>query len=235
MWYNNTNYENLYCTILCNGQVQKTEVITLTKQEICIKACDVLEQVYPESVCALHYAHPYQLVIAVRLSAQCTDARVNIVTKELFAKYPTLESFAEADLAELEAVIKPCGFYHMKAKSIKEMANQLLTQFGGRAAAYHGGTAHAVRCRQKICQFDFGRYFRTAGNCGRYALYSHYRTAWSDQTQGTGKGGAGFTEIGSAGTLFGLLSPGGAIWAGCLPCEKTTLFQLSYGRLLQVR
>lgn len=83
-----------------------------------------------ESVCALHYAHPYQLVIAVRLSAQCTDARVNIVTKELFAKYPTLESFAEADLAELEAVIKPCGFYHMKAKSIKEMANQLLTQFG---------------------------------------------------------------------------------------------------------
>ena len=131
MWYNNTNYENLYCTILCNGQVQKTEVITLTKQEVCIKACDVLEQVYPESVCALHYAHPYQLVIAVRLSAQCTDARVNIVTKELFAKYPTLESFAEADLAELEAVIKPCGFYHMKAKSIKEMANQLLTQFGG--------------------------------------------------------------------------------------------------------
>ena len=67
----------------------------------------------------LNFTKPYELMIATRLSAQCTDARVNIVTETLFKKYPTLESFAEADLSELEEVVKPCGFYHTKAKSIK--------------------------------------------------------------------------------------------------------------------
>ena len=70
-------------------------------------------------------------MIAARLSAQCTDARVNIVTEELFKKYPTLEAFAEADLKELEEAVRPCGFYRTKAKSIKEMAGQLINNFGG--------------------------------------------------------------------------------------------------------
>lgn len=104
----------------------------MTKQEIALRACDVLENRYPESMCALHYRAPYELLIAVRLSAQCTDARVNIVTKTLFQQYPTLESFADADLEELEQAVKPCGFYHTKAKSIKEMANRLLTVYNGR-------------------------------------------------------------------------------------------------------
>ena len=72
-------------------------------------------------------------MIAVRLSAQCTDARVNIVTKTLFQQYPTLESFAAANLEELEQAVKPCGFYHMKAKSIKEMAIRLLTVYDGKS------------------------------------------------------------------------------------------------------
>lgn len=104
----------------------------MTKEEIALKACDILEEYYPESVCALRYSKPYELLIAVRLSAQCTDARVNIVTETLFSKYPTLETFARADLSELEQDVKPCGFYRTKAKSIIEMANRLIDVYDSR-------------------------------------------------------------------------------------------------------
>ena len=101
----------------------------MTKKEKAILACDILEKLYPDAKCSLEYKHPYELMIATRLSAQCTDARVNIVTKTLFEKYPTLEAFAKADLSELEQDVKPCGFYRTKAKSIIEMANQLINNF----------------------------------------------------------------------------------------------------------
>lgn len=104
----------------------------MTKEEIALKACDILEEYYPGSVCALHYGKPYELLIAVRLSAQCTDARVNIVTETLFQKYPTLEAFASADLTEFEQDVKPCGFYRTKAKSIIEMANRLIDVYDSR-------------------------------------------------------------------------------------------------------
>ncbi len=103
----------------------------MTKQEIAHEAVRILKERYPDAVCSLVYDKPYELMIAVRLSAQCTDARVNIVTKELFAKYPTLESFAGADLAELEAAVKPCGYYRSKAQNIRDAAQVLLTQYGG--------------------------------------------------------------------------------------------------------
>lgn len=103
----------------------------MTKKERALMTCEALEKLYPDAVCSLDYRKPYELMIAARLSAQCTDARVNVVTKELFKKYPTLEAFAEADLNELEEVIRPCGFFRTKAKSIKEMAGQLIENFGG--------------------------------------------------------------------------------------------------------
>ncbi|MGN0630558.1 MAG: endonuclease III [Ruminococcus sp.] len=103
-----------------------------TKDEKAIKACDILEEIYPESVCALKYEKPYELLIAVRLSAQCTDARVNIVTESLFKKYPTLESFADAELSELEQDVKPCGFYRTKAESIIGMAKRLIEVYDSR-------------------------------------------------------------------------------------------------------
>ena len=90
-----------------------------------------LEKVYPEAQCSLVCEKPYELLIAVRLSAQCTDARVNIVTKELFKRFPTLESFAEADLSEVEEIVKPCGLFHTKAKSVIELSKKLLNDFGG--------------------------------------------------------------------------------------------------------
>jgi endonuclease-3 len=103
----------------------------MTKKERALLACETLEKIYPDVKCSLQYEKPYELLIATRLSAQCTDARVNIVAGPLFKKYPNLEAFANADIKELEEAVKPCGFYHTKAKSIKEMAGQLLEHFGG--------------------------------------------------------------------------------------------------------
>lgn len=103
----------------------------MTKKEIAKLACEELEKIYPDIDCTLTYEKPYELMFAARLAAQCTDARVNIVTKTLFVKYPDLQAFADADIEELEQDVKPCGFYHTKAKSLKEMAQQLISNFGG--------------------------------------------------------------------------------------------------------
>lgn len=101
----------------------------MRKKERGLLAVEKLKERYPEAVCSLEYQKPYELLIATRLSAQCTDARVNIVTKELFRRFPTLASFAEAEISELEKIVKPCGLYKTKAKSIKEMSIQLIERF----------------------------------------------------------------------------------------------------------
>ena len=93
---------------------------------------DLLKVKYPEAPCALHYQTDYQLMIAVRLSAQCTDARVNLVTPSLFAAYPTLEAFARADIADVEKYIHSCGFFRQKAKDIVLACQMLLTQHDGK-------------------------------------------------------------------------------------------------------
>ncbi|MBE5888745.1 MAG: endonuclease III [Lachnospiraceae bacterium] len=91
-----------------------------------------LDEVYgTEYICYLNHENPWQLLIAVILSAQCTDARVNIVTKDLFAKYDTLDKFANADLKELEMDIRPTGFFHNKAKNIIGCAKRLVEVYGG--------------------------------------------------------------------------------------------------------
>ena len=91
-----------------------------------------LDEAYgTEYVCYLNYETPWQLLIAVILSAQCTDARVNIVTKDLFQKYPSLEAFANADLKELEQDIHSTGFYHNKAKNIISCARTLVEKYDG--------------------------------------------------------------------------------------------------------
>ena len=91
-----------------------------------------LEEYYPGPQCSLTYVKDYEMLFAVRLSAQCTDARVNIVTKDLFRTYPTLRSFAEANLEELQEAVRPCGFFRNKGKDIKETAALLLERHGGR-------------------------------------------------------------------------------------------------------
>ena len=91
-----------------------------------------LKQEYPDALCALHYGKDYELMIAVRLSAQCTDARVNLVTPALFARYPTLDAFAEADVAEVETYVHSCGFYKHKAEDIVLACRMLRDEYSGK-------------------------------------------------------------------------------------------------------
>lgn len=104
----------------------------MTKKERALKAVEILKQVYPDALCSLTASNPFELLVAVRLSAQCTDARVNLVTPALFERYKSIEDFAAADVAEVETYIKSCGFYKNKAESIVGMARKILSDFGGR-------------------------------------------------------------------------------------------------------
>ena len=91
-----------------------------------------LKQLYPDALCSLNYEKDYELLFAVRLSAQCTDARVNLVTPALFQRFPTLESFAEADPAEVGTYIHSCGFFNAKSKDLVACAQMLLEKHGGK-------------------------------------------------------------------------------------------------------
>ena len=104
----------------------------MTKKQRALAVIERLKEKYPDAICSLTYRKDYELLIATRLSAQCTDARVNIVTKDLFAQFPTVESFAQADLSQVEEIVKPCGLYKTKAKSIVEMCKILLEHFDGK-------------------------------------------------------------------------------------------------------
>ena len=91
-----------------------------------------LEEIYPESVCALEYGgEPWKLLVMGRLSAQCTDARVNIVCRDLFAKFPTCDALADAPIEQIEDIVRPCGLFRTKAASIKAACAMLRDEFGG--------------------------------------------------------------------------------------------------------
>ena len=94
-----------------------------------------LKEAYPDPKCALEYQEDYQLMIAVRLSAQCTDERVNMITPALFDRFPTLEAFAEADVAEVEEYVHSCGFYRHKARDIVLACQMLRDEYGGKVPA----------------------------------------------------------------------------------------------------
>ena len=103
----------------------------MTKKELARLAVDALKAEYPDAICSLEYQDPLQLLIATRLSAQCTDARVNLVTPGLFARFPTLEAFCDGTEEEIGELIRSCGFYNTKSKDILGMCRMIRDQFGG--------------------------------------------------------------------------------------------------------
>lgn len=104
----------------------------MNKKEKALLAVEALKKEYPEAVCSLTAKNEFELLVATRLSAQCTDARVNIVTPALFERYKTLEDYASADVEDVENYIRSCGFFHTKARDIIGMAQQILERFDGR-------------------------------------------------------------------------------------------------------
>jgi endonuclease-3 len=104
----------------------------MTKKQIALLAVEALKKEYPQAICSLVYTDPLQLLIATRLAAQCTDARVNMVTPALFQRFPTVDDFASATPEEVAEYIKSCGLYKTKSKDIVEMAKALKANFGGK-------------------------------------------------------------------------------------------------------
>ena len=104
----------------------------MTKKERVLEIQKIFSEVYPAAGCTLDYKDPLHLLIATQLAAQCTDARVNLVTPALFERYPDAKAFAEADIKELESYIYSTGFYHNKAKNIIGCCQMIITRFGGK-------------------------------------------------------------------------------------------------------
>ena len=104
----------------------------MRKKEIALSAVEILKKIYPDAICSLEYSDPFQLLVATRLSAQCTDARVNLVTPALFEKFGTAEKMAKAKLSSVEELIKSCGLYKTKAKDLIALSNQIINEFDGK-------------------------------------------------------------------------------------------------------
>lgn len=140
----------------------------------------ILKQRYPDAPCALHYEKDYQLMVAVRLSAQCTDARVNLVTPALFAAYPTLEAMAGADIAHVEALVHSCGFYKHKARDIVLGCQMLLSEYGGKVPDSMDALLRIPGVGRKTANLLLGDLYRVPGSvvcdthciriCGRLGL-----------------------------------------------------------------
>lgn len=104
----------------------------MTTQELAIKAVNALKEEYPDALCSLEYEDPLQLLISVRLAAQCTDARVNTVTPALFERFPTLDAFCEGTEEEIGELIHSCGFFRAKARDILGACRKIRDEFGGK-------------------------------------------------------------------------------------------------------
>ncbi|MCI9390603.1 MAG: endonuclease III [Lachnospiraceae bacterium] len=103
----------------------------MTKEELAIEIIDRLKEEYPDADCTLDYDQAWKLLVSVRLAAQCTDARVNVVVEELYAKYPSVDALAEADVADIEQIVRPCGLGKSKARDISACMKTLKEKYGG--------------------------------------------------------------------------------------------------------
>ena len=104
----------------------------MTKKELALEIIQRLKEAYPDAGCTLDYNEAWKLLVSVRLAAQCTDARVNVVVQDLYAKYPTVEALAEAEPEEIEAIVRPCGLGKSKARDISACMRMLRDEYDGK-------------------------------------------------------------------------------------------------------
>ena len=129
-----------------------------------LSVIEILKAQYPEALCALQYEKDYELMIAVRLSAQCTDARVNLVTPALFEAYPTLETLANADVKDIEGYIHSCGFYRQKAKDIVGACRMLIDEYGSKVPDTMEALLKLPGVGRKTANLLLGDIYKTPGS-----------------------------------------------------------------------
>ncbi|MDL2273515.1 endonuclease III [Oscillospiraceae bacterium OttesenSCG-928-G22] len=135
----------------------------MTLERRVLAVIETLKQDYPDAMCSLEYRKDYELLFSTRLAAQCTDARVNIVTKDLYARYDSLEKFADADIGELEAYIRPTGFFRMKARDLKAAAAVILSEYGGKVPGTMEELLKIPGVGRKTANLVLGDVFHTPG------------------------------------------------------------------------
>ena len=160
------------------------------KRERMAEIVSRLEKIYPDATCALEYGgEPWRLLVMARLSAQCTDARVNIVSRELFARFPTVDALADAELAEIEAIVRPCGLFRTKAESIREECRMLRDEFGYRVPDNMDDLLRMPGVGRKIANLMLGDIYGKPAIvadthciriCGRFGMYD---TSLKDPTR----------------------------------------------------
>lgn len=140
-----------------------SEVMHMKNETAVWAIVNELKALYPDSICSLDYPKPYELLFAVRLAAQCTDERVNKVTPALFARFPTLESLAEADVAEVETYIHSTGFFRAKARDIVAASQMMLAEFGGRVPDNMDDLLRLPGVGRKTANLILGDVYNTPG------------------------------------------------------------------------
>lgn len=151
------------------------------KKQRMLQIIEQMKAVYPEALCALEWnGEPWKLMVMGRLSAQCTDARVNLVCRDLFARFPTPESLAEGEISEIEDCIRSCGLYRVKAQNIKDACAMLVGDFGGVVPQTMEELLRLPGVGRKVANLLLGDLYHTGGMvtdthciriCGRFGMY----------------------------------------------------------------
>lgn len=151
------------------------------KKERMAAIVERMKQIYSEALCALEWnGEPWKLLIMGRLSAQCTDARVNIVCREMFKAYPTPEALAAASVEEIEQYVRPCGLYHVKAQNTKDACTMLVNEYGGQLPDTMDELLRFPGVGRKVANLLLGDIFHKGGTvadthciriCGRFGMY----------------------------------------------------------------
>ena len=183
----------------------------------------ILKGLYPDALCSLQYEKDYELLFAVRLSAQCTDERVNKVTPALYERFPTLESFAEADPKEVGEYIHSCGFYNGKSRDIVACAQKLLLEHGGKVPGTMEELTALPGVGRKTANLILGDIYL----CLRYALHPHHGASGPDRRiKRPGKSRAATAGSVAAGGVVEFLSPDGPLWTRHLYSPRAALYRL---------
>jgi hypothetical protein len=186
-----------------------------------------LAEIYPDAHCELDFANPLELAVATILSAQCTDVRVNQTTPELFATYKTAADYASADRAELEAIIRPTGFYRNKAASIIGLGQALCDKYGGELPRRLEDLVKLPGIGRKT-ERDPRQRVRRAGDHRGHALRTAGSAVRLDQGDRPGEGRAPCRRAVPAAGVDDALAPDDLPWAPGLPCATTGVWRVPY-------
>ena len=156
----------------------------MTKKQRALEVIERLKKEYPDAGCTLDYDQAWKLLVSVRLAAQCTDARVNVVVEGLYEKYPTVEALADAPVEDIEEIVRPCGLGKSKARDISACMKMLRDEYGGKVPDDFDVFIKTSGSRKKERESDHGRCVWKTGDRYRYALYppdESYRSGGRNQ------------------------------------------------------